>query len=360
MGPGLKVLVLGAGGIGGVVSGYLARCGHSVAVIDPDEAHLSAIAEGGLRIEGQESFAARPSAVPLPELGYWISTELPDVVCIAVKAADTPAALGLIADVPDFDGRLIVSLQNGWGSYEAAELLGLDRVAAAHMTFSAYKAGPGRVCYSGSGTFRLGMLNGEDAADLAAFAAALTAAFHPVELTDNIPGWLWAKAALSSFYYATALVSADVPDIMARPEYRPALTHLVGEVALVAEARGICLETVDGFAPSVLCHEPWSGPAVAQCWAAQAQFWEGRLQQRTGVWRDLAVHHRPTEIRSTQGRIIEWADAESIATPLLRRVAEMITEAEAGARGLGWRNLDDLAAVDARQSPDPVDRSVPR
>jgi 2-dehydropantoate 2-reductase len=355
----VKVLVLGAGGIGGVVSGHLARAGHKVAVVDPDEAHVSAVAEGGLRIEGQENFAARPSAVPSSELGYWISTELPDVVCIAVKAADTRAALGLIADVPGFDGRLIVSLQNGWGSYEAAELFGHDRVAAAHMTFSAYKQGPGRVSYTGSGTFRLGMLDGSDAAGLAAFAAALTAAFHPVELTDNIPGWLWAKAALSSFYYATALISADVPDIMARSEYRPALTHLVGEVALVAEARRIRLETVDGFAPSVLCHEPWSAPAVAQCWAAHAQFWEGRLQQRTGVWRDLAVHHRPTEIRGTLGRIIEWADADSIAMPLLRRVTEMIIEAEAGARELGWHNLDDLAAVDALQSPDPVDRSVP-
>ena len=348
----MKVLVLGAGGIGGVVSGYLARCGHSVAVVDPDEAHLSAIAQGGLRVEGQESFAARLSAVPSPDLSNWIGTGVPHVVCIAVKAADTPAALSLIADVPDLDGRLIVSLQNGWGSYETAELLGPDRVAAAHMTFSAYKEGPGRVCYTGSGTFRLGMLSGKNAADLAAFAAALSNAFHPVELTDNIAGWLWAKAALSSFYYATALVSADVPEIMARPEYRPALTHLVGEVALVAEARGVRLETVDGFAPSVLCHEPWSSPAVAQCWAAHAQFWEGRLQQRTGPWLDLAVHHRPTEIRGTQGRIIEWADAEFIATPLLRRVADMITDAEAGARELGWHNLDDLAALDARQSPD--------
>jgi 2-dehydropantoate 2-reductase len=355
----VKVLVLGAGGIGGVVSGYLARCGHSVAVADPDEAHLSAIAEGGLRIEGQEDFAARPRAVPVPELGRWISTERPDVACIAVKAADTPAAVGLLADVPGLGGRLIVSLQNGWGSFEAAGLLGTDRVAAALMTFSAYKAGPGRVCYSGPGTFRLGMLTGEGSADLAAFAAALTAAFHPVELTDNIRGWLWAKAALSSFYYATALVSADVPQIIARHEYRPALTHLVGEVALVAETRGVRLETVDGFAPSVLRHEPWSSPAVAQCWAAHARFWAGRLQQRTGVWRDLAVHHRPTEIRGTEGRIIEWADAESVATPLLRRVVEMITEAEAGARELGWHNLDDLATVDARLSPDPPARSVP-
>jgi len=356
----MKVLVLGAGGIGGTVAGYLARCGHSVSVIDPDEAHLSAIAQGGLRVGGQESFAVRISARSSPEPGYWIRTEPPDVVCIAVKAADTPAALGLIADAPDLDSRLIVSLQNGWGSYEAAELLGFDRVAAAHMTFSAYKEGPGRVCYTGSGTFRLGMLNGRDSAGLATFAAGLTAAFHPVELTDNIPGWLWAKAALSSFFYATALVSADVPQIIERREYRPALTHLVAEVAHVAEARGVRLETVDGFAPSIFCHEPWSSPAVDQCWAAHAQFWEGRLQQRTGAWRDLAVHRQPTEIHGTQGRIIDWANSESIATPLLRRVAEMITEAEAGARELGWHNLDDLAAADARQSPRSVDRSGPR
>ena len=51
-------------------------------------------------------------------------------------------------------------------------------------------------------------------------------------------------------------------------------------------------------------------------------------------------------------RFIEWADEESLATPLLRRVAEMITEAEAGARELSWHNLADLAAADARQSPE--------
>jgi hypothetical protein len=119
----------------------------------------------------------------------------------------------------------------------------------------------------------------------------------------------------------------------------------------VAEARGVSLETVDGFAPGVLCHQPWSDPAVARSWAAHARFWAGRLQQRTGVWRDLAVHHRPTEVRGTQGQIIEWAAAEAIATPLLRRVTEMITEAEAGARELGWRNLDDLAAADRAAAP---------
>jgi len=353
----VKVVVLGAGGIGGVVSGYLARSGHRVAVVDPDRAHLSAIARGGLRLEGQESFTARLSAVPGPELGSWVSAELPDVVCVAVKAADTAAALDLVADVPGLDGRLVVSLQNGWGSYAAAELLGPGRVAAAHMTFSAYKAGPGRVCYSGPGTFRLGMLSGSNGADLAALAAAVSAAFHPVELTANISGWLWAKAALSSFYYATALVPADVPEIIARPEYRPALTHLVGEVARVAEARGIRLETVDGFAPSVLSSEPWSGPAVTRCWDAHAQFWAGRLQQRTGVWLDLAVHRRPTEVRGTIGQVIDWADAASVAVPLLRRVAEMITEAEAGDRELSWRNLDDLAAADAGQSASPADRT---
>jgi 2-dehydropantoate 2-reductase len=330
-----------------------------VAVVDPDAAHLSAIAESGLRLEGQESFTARLTAVPGPELGSWISAERPGIVCVAVKAADTAAALGLVADVPALDGSLVVSLQNGWGSYAAAELLGRDRVAAAHMTFSAYKAGPGRVCYSGPGTFRLGMLSETNGADLAALAAELSAAFHPVELTANISGWLWAKTALSSFYYATALVSADVPEIIARPEYRPALTHLVGEVARVAEARGIRLETVDGFAPGALSREPWSGPAVTQCWDAHAQFWKGRLQQRTGVWLDLAVHRRPTEIRATMGPIIGWADAASIAVPLLRRVTEMITEAESGDRELSWRNLDDLAAVDAGQSPGPEDRLDP-
>ena len=72
-----------------------------------------------------------------------------------------------------------------------------------------------------------------------------------------------------------------------------------------------------------------------------------RTDQKThsGVWRDLAVRKRRTEVDAHFPPVIAEAERRGLATPVLRRLIELIHDIEDGRRPLDRRNLDDLAAA---------------
>ena len=62
----MKVLILGAGGVGGYVGALLARAGHQVLLVDCWQEHLEAINRNGLQVSGQELFVVRVEAAAKP------------------------------------------------------------------------------------------------------------------------------------------------------------------------------------------------------------------------------------------------------------------------------------------------------
>ena len=105
----MRFVTLGAGAIGGVVAGLLARAGSEVVLIARG-AHLEAILQAGLRVESpEETFVVHPRAVDHPSRVAWTAG---DVVLLAVKTQDAAGALADLAataprDVP------VLCLTNG-------------------------------------------------------------------------------------------------------------------------------------------------------------------------------------------------------------------------------------------------------
>jgi 2-dehydropantoate 2-reductase len=65
-------------------------------------------------------------------------------------------------------------------------------------------------------------------------------------------------------------------------------------------------------------------------------------KQRSGIWRDLMVRRRGTEVGEHLGPIIRHADALGLPLPLTRRVAQLIGDLEAGRAAPAWEHLDAL------------------
>ena len=302
--------------------------------MESNRAHLEAIREGGLHVSGHANLEVRPAAALGPE-------ELPVLtgpVLLAVKSKDTEAALSTIAPRLGPEG-LVVSLQNGLEEYKIAAAVGAERTVGAFLTFGGNYASPGEVVYGGPGSFYLGEIDGRRSRRVEELAGVLSV-FHPVGVTENIFGYLWAKGALGCFYFATALVDEDVPDLIARREYRPLFGALVAEAVTVARAEGIRCEVVDGFDPNSFLDGDQNG--VNESWQAQERYWAAHVQKRTGVWRDLSIHHRQTEVDHIVTPILSRGRERGLQLPLLERLVELVREAEAGARALGPANLDEL------------------
>ena len=199
-----RILVWGAGAIGGTISGTFRRAGLDITVVDADAAHLAAIRHRGLRITGPiESFVQPiPAFTPEDVPGVW------DTIFLCVKALHTEAAVHQLERHLAADG-VVVSLQNGFNELIIAEAVGEARTMGAFINFGADVIEPGVIHFGGRGAFVLGELNGGDTIRLARVHGAVRQ-FEPAAIvTNNIWGYLWGKMGYGALLFATALTDAS-------------------------------------------------------------------------------------------------------------------------------------------------------
>lgn len=345
-------MIVGAGAIGGFVAARLHAAGASVLLVEANDEHVEAIRERGLRVTGAETLHVRPRVLRPGEL--W--GEVRDVL-LAVKARDTLRALAPVAARLTSDG-CIVSLQNGLEEYRIAATVGESRTLGAALTFGGHYVQPGVIAYGGPGSLHLGELHGGTTARLGRFAELLSLAHH-VEVTDTIIGHLWGKTALAAFYFATALMDADVLEILERDDVLEDLGGLVAEVVNVAAAEGVECQLVDGFDPRSFALADRDG--IRASWEAQRLYWSRQQVRRTGVWRDLWVHRRPTELREILGPVIERAELRDVPVVRLRRLAARVEAVErsgaAPSRRPRWSYFSTIETVAESRSTRPSGRS---
>jgi len=329
-----RVTVVGAGAIGGYVAAKLAAAGVPVDVCDRNSEHVEAIRRHGLRVSGAADLLQRIDAVHPDELEGGL-----EIVLLAVKTGGTGSALDAIAPHLAADG-FVVSLQNGLQEYEIAERLGPERTIGGFLTFGGHYVRPGELAFGGPGSLKVGELDGR-LTDRAEELASLLSIAHVAQATRNIFGFLWAKTAILAFYFASALSGTDVQDLIQDLALRPALDALVAEVVDVAAAEGVTPEVVDGFDPAAFRRR--DAEAMNASWRAQLRYWDGHESRRTGIWRDLAVHQRLTEVEGILVPVLARGRRHGIPTPLLELTVEMTRAAEARQRELGMANVEELA-----------------
>jgi 2-dehydropantoate 2-reductase len=168
-------------------------------------------------------------------------------------------------------------------------------------------------------------------------------------LCTGARGYLWSKHCLASINYYTALADADVVDVLAHEYNRRTAVALVGETLEVAERSGVRVEAFDGFQPRLM------HPSSAAEWQlAIASFDElldtlwRQLKRRTGIWRDLAIRKRKTEVDMRVVDLCTRGRALGLSMVLNTRLADMIHEIENGSRAQSAHNLEEIGAL-ARQ-----------
>ncbi len=165
-------------------------------------------------------------------------------------------------------------------------------------------------------------------------------------LTDNIWGYLWGKLIYGTLLFATALTNDSIADVLADQAHRPMLTRLAQEVGQVAKAADIRPEAFDGFNPAAFAPGT-SMDEVARSFDEMVAHNRRSTKSHSGIWRDLAVRKRKTEVDAQILPIAEAGRRLGVPTPLVSRLVEMIHEIEEGRRPLDNANLDELAGVPA-------------
>lgn len=312
----MKFTIIGAGAIGGTVGAHLTMAGHDVILCDVDASHVRAINEHGLQITGPVNEfrvdvpAITPDALP---------ASLDGVVLVSVKTHHTSSAADLLRDRLSSDA-VVVSLQNGLTADLLADAVGPDRLLVCFVNFGADVMGPGVIMQGNVGTFRIGELDGSMTQRLREIAGALPYA----EATDEILGYLWSKEAYGAMLFAGAVSDLSIADHLEMPQYRPLMVAIASEVLAQAPVTPL---PFDGFDPADL--EGSLDRLVT--------FNRGSAKSHSGIYRDLMVRKRPTEVAD---------QIEVLTGPLTHYVAGLIRAIERGDRTCEVANLDLLVTYE--------------
>ena len=249
----MRICVVGAGAIGGLLGAKLALAGEEVTLIARGP-HLAAMREHGLTLvspDGTEAVAANVRATSdMAEAGEQ------DVVFLTLKAHSVPAVAPAMRALYGPD-TMVVTMQNGipwWyfrkygGPYEGTRIESvdpggiveanteIDRVIASVVYPAAELAAPGVVRHIEGDRFSLGELDGAKTERIQTLAQTLIRAGLKAPVRPRIRAEIWVKLwGNLAFNPISALTRATLVDICQYPPTRDLARAMMTEAQTIAE-----------------------------------------------------------------------------------------------------------------------------
>ena len=335
----MKVTIVGAGAIGGTIGAFMGKAGHDVTLVDIVPGHVKTMNEQGLLITGARGDERYPVKAVLAD-----DLEGPlNIVFLCVKGHFTEGAIQQIAPKLAPDGY-VVSIQNGLNEEIIAKYIGRERTVGCFVHFSADYIEPGVIQFSNTHDMRIGELDGSLTPRLDEIKDALESVM-PTGITTNIWGYLWGKLVYAAMAFAVSTVDATVYEVLSDPRGRRVGLEAAAEAAQVASAQGYPLEMIADFNPNAFVRNPGWETEANRVLDELGREMQGSLKSHMGIWMDLAIKHRKTEVDMQSVPIVEAGKRLGIPTPVNAKVVEVIHQIEQGERGMGWDNLDVLESA---------------
>ena len=316
----MKVCVVGAGAIGGMMAVRLAQSGHELSVIARG-AHLEAIRSNGLKYieNGEESVVT--DIVATAEMSEVTGQ---DLVLLGVKAHQiAPIADKLMPMLSD--SGVIVTLQNGipwWyfqklgGEYDGntvstvdpdgvlAATIDPDRIIGCIAYPAATIEAPGVIRHIEGHRFPLGEIDGAESERVQAICDAFVEAGFKSFVLPDIRSEIWLKLwGNLSFNPISALTHATLVDICQFPQTRALAAQMMTEAQQIAEKLGasfrVSLERRIEGAENVGKH-------------------------KTSMLQDLEAG-KPLEIDGMLGVVIELGEQTGMPTPAMNTVYALVS-----------------------------------
>ena len=292
----MRIAILGAGSLGCVFGGLLAKAGHEVLLVNRNRVLVDRLNAEGLTLDlgkaGRRVIDVQASTVCAPEAPV-------DLLIVLVKSFDTDAALsGARAAIgPE---TLLLSLQNGMGHEELmAPFAPPDRVLLGKTYVGGTMTEPGVVIGGAEGrdTY-IGPATGRVTGRMRAVADAFSAAGLRCEASDRIMDLAWNKLLVNvSTSGLSALTGLSYGPLYALPELAECARAAVAEGIAVARAAGARLDFADPGAP----------------WAMAA---DGLPPGFKASMLQSLERGRRTEIDFIHGAVVRYGAQHDIPTPV--------------------------------------------
>lgn len=299
-----RVVVVGAGAVGGYFGGMLARAGVPVTMIGRP-AFVEAVSRGGLCLETltfRETFQVKVSGAMSEAHGA-------DIVLFCVKTTDT---LAVAEELAPFIAptTIVLSLQNGVDNVPRIQATTMASVFPAVVYLAASVPQPGHVKHTGRGDVIIGPTGVESARLQLLFQYAGV----PCQTSEEIEGDQWEKFTCNCALNAiSALCQTTYGEIGEQPESWKLVETVIQETLQIASAQGII--------PSNMKDLPEATATVRKL-----------TRQISGAYSSTAQDLRRkkrTEIDSFNGFIARRGREFGIAVPVNQTLCFLVKLAEA-------------------------------
>ena len=291
----MRIMVMGAGGVGGCLGAHLARAGNEVTLIARGE-HLEAIRQNGLRLKTQSgNFTVDAAATDdLSQVGPV------DLVLFTVKTYHNAHAIPLIKPLIG-EGPVIMTLQNGVESYlELGNAIGIGHVMPGASYLAATVLEPGVVSQESNDVrIAFGEINGTPSPRAVRVHETMLRAGIEAELSRDVIKSLWTKfLLLAPVSGITSASRARIHRLLQIPESRATFLAAMKEVEAVG--RAIRVELDDDVVETMV------------------DFIQGFPDFQNSMHTDVELG-RPLELEALSGAVVRIGLREGVPTPVNER-----------------------------------------
>ena len=337
---GKRVVIVGAGAVGGYIGAHMTKGGHDVTMIDPWPEHVETIRTTGFEISGMtapEAFTVKMKALHLCEVQDLAKQKPVDIAIVAVKSYDTVWATQMIAQYLAPDG-FVVSAQNCINEERIAGVVGWDKTVGCtvgnNYAVDLYEKGKIRRTMPKNGqaaSLQVGEVHGRITPRITELVEMLQSV-DKASTTTNLWGVRWSKLCVNGMrngVSAATGLGGNARD--SHDRIRRVVIKLAGEAVNVGRALGLDLEKVAGIDPDLYAKAADNDPkALAELEAKMLAGTTGAARsdlQRPSMAQDIAKGRR-TEIDYMNGYIAAKGAEVGCAAPTHAALTRIVQQVE--------------------------------
>ncbi|HSE70317.1 MAG TPA: 2-dehydropantoate 2-reductase [Nocardioidaceae bacterium] len=333
-----RILVVGAGAIGGVTAAHLARAGHDVTVLDAHAEHVAIMNTPGLLFDelGARSRVRINAVDGAEKLTGRFDYALVTLKSLHLEAALTPLVKDDLVDT-------YVSLGNGLVQDVVEGIVGAERLLIGIVEWGATNVAPGHLKQTTTAPFVVGEADGTATRRVTRLAEILADAAPGTRVSSAVLGQIWSKLLLNSTFSGLGAVAGVLyGDIAAHATGREVAFRVWTEGYDVATALGLTLDEIFDIHPSQMVVR---GPSdVPTATAALDTVMARAAATKASMLQDLE-RGALTEVDVINGGVVATARRLGVASPLNEEIVALVHEYERGNGAPSRAAYDRLAAV---------------
>ena len=304
----MKIIIVGAGALGGLVGAQLTSGGEDVTLVEINEARTQLLNETGLFVAEVNKGEA---CVPVKVVTSFEGLPVADLVFISVKSYQTEVALRAAIPVIGSD-TFVLSMQNGIGNTDTmAEIIEPRQILSGITYHSIQHVGPNRIRYRpGIKPIQIAPYEGEITPEILAVGEMFRRSGLNTEVAEQIDDVIWQKLLHNAVVNpVSALTGLTCRELLDDPHLQDFMRDLCMEIIAVMKARGV---------PIVNEEDPYA-PVVGSQTALG--------KNRPSMWQDLARSYR-TEVDAINGAVVREAEKLGLDAPHNRGLVNFIHSRE--------------------------------